>query len=73
MAIQTPPMRWEISGIGEKPDEKHQSVLPMSRHNGKDMHIDRMIVTGYLEPTLIHGGKALVAGRVNVTMAQNTK
>ena len=67
MTLQQPPMKWDVRGIGEKPKESHQTILPY-----KDMDFkrtNRMVVSRYLEPTLTHGDTVLVKGRVFCSLA----
>ena len=64
MALQQPAMRWDVSGIGEKPDEDRQDVIPSN--NKKERKNKEKCVIHYLEPTLVHGDQILAKGRVVV-------
>ena len=67
MAVQQPPLKLEISGIGKTCDENIQRILPLR-------HLDyskRMTVEYYLEPTLMQGDIVLEPGRVVALNSEN--
>ena len=64
MALQQPAMSWDVSGMGKKPDEDRQDVLPSKDMEERESDGNKVI--HYLEPTLIHGDQILLKGRVVV-------
>ena len=71
MALQNPVMRLEICGIGEKPDEDRQNILPTKNENFNKMELLR--VNYYHEPFLIHADRIHVKGRVVVHASKDNR
>ena len=62
MAIQRPPMIFTTPGVGSLPDENMCRMLPSQGGDSDDL-----IVSYYLEPTLMHGENVMEKGRVRGT------
>ena len=62
MAIQRPPMTFTTPGVGSAPDENMCRMLPSQGGDSDDL-----IVSYYLEPTLMHGENVMEKGRVRGT------